>query len=458
LLATMNGSLIDEAHGGDLDHRTETAAGSEDVIRLAIARTWWANPAWIVVVWAPVGPVVAWLTTPNSFLVFWRSTKYFTTTDLITSLTYIVVLAFSLALAGASRGRVRPELLVSRRQLVLLANALRWFFGLTIFGYVAWIGVGVVHGVSPAAVVSAVSGDPGALHTLKTEIHPVAGLTSFTQFGPLVTVLAGLLKRLDRQGRYMRYAWPIIILAIARSFIYAERLAAFEVLAPLLLSYGLFARTDEKPRPIGRAWRRAAPFFAPLLLIVVFGVFEYDRSWSNYYKNNYDGSYASFTATRLTGYYATSSNNSALIEAQLSPELSLPYYTTQMLWTFPVISHYVSYQSITGIDPDTAYTDVLTNYDNPEFNNPGGLLEPEFDYGRIGGAIFWVLAGIIFGRIWLSIKRGSLVGVIWLGITYVSFLELDRFVYFSLGRFFPAAIGALVLTYKLRQLRTADTS
>src|SRR5205085_8950975 len=105
-------------------------------------------------------------------------------------------------------------------------------------------------------------------------------------------------------------------------------------------------------RPIAPLARRAlaiAPFAGVLALLLFFGTFEYFRSW-RYYKGDFD-SYAAFTLWRVTGYYTTAHNNSAMaLETQ--PRYPLPYATLRQLWTIPGLANTpLGYRKLTGVDP-----------------------------------------------------------------------------------------------------------
>ncbi len=79
---------------------------------------------------------------------------------------------------------------------------------------------------------------------------------------------------------------------------------------------------------------RSAVRFAPIWLtvsaIVMFGAYEYIRSWRHYQGS--EKSLTSFVLNRFVGYYATSFNNGALCLNERTPyEIPLPYYTLHAL-------------------------------------------------------------------------------------------------------------------------------
>jgi hypothetical protein len=429
---------------------------SDSGIRLPLASSWWAHPAAILLIWGPIGPIAAWATSSDSFIELWKTPKYFTATDLLVSLACLFVCATVTIICGVDRSRPARYLEMTSAEVEVVKIALRGLFYLTIFGYAMWAAIGMLHGVSVADVVHAIRGEAGSISALKRQIRPVAGITSCTQFGPLVVLLAALLRRAGAEPKARRYIGIIILLGLIRSVVYAERLAIFEVLAPLIVVHALFLPSSRQHKWLISVIRAAIPLIAPLVLLGVFALFEFNRSWTGFYKDTYNGSYASFAVTRLEGYYATASNNSALIERDFDKKLPLPYYTVQWAWTLPGVSKVVSYADATGVDPTTEWVLELQANANPEFNNEGGILTPAADYGTAGGVVYWALVGIFFGNIWRRVRRGSFTSICLLGISFVGLLEIGRFTYWSLGRFVPAVLGVLYLSTRLRQLKNAN--
>jgi hypothetical protein len=237
-----------------------------------------------------------------------------------------------------------------------------------------------------------------------------------------------------------------------RSFFLSERLALLEILVPA----AVLALRLLPGRSFGTAWRRGllavAPVGALLALVVFFTAFEYNRSWVSYYA--FQGlSLWEFGSSRLTGYYVTALNNSAMLLKGLMIPIPFPapYFTTEWLWTFPGFSKAFSYDALFGYPPDNSYRLMLEQLGTPEFNNPGGLLLPIADFGLVGAAIYWAVSGVLVGACFRLFRQGRLVGLLFYPIVFQALLELPRLLYLAAGRVFPTWLLLLVACLLLGQ-------
>ena len=114
----------------------------------------------------------------------------------------------------------------------------------------------------------------------------------------------------------------IMILAVFRAVLNSERLAVLELLVPafvvLLQTLPDRVLTQARMRMVA-----LAPMWAPCLLLGGFTASEFLRSWSNFYADR-QPSLVSFAAGRLTGYYVTAANNSAIFIERLEEPLGCP--------------------------------------------------------------------------------------------------------------------------------------
>jgi hypothetical protein len=148
---------------------------------------------------------------------------------------------------------------------------------------------------------------------------------------------------------------------------------------------------------------------------------------------------------RLGAYYATGYNNAVLID-DFGTETAVPYYPLEWLWNFPVVSAVTSHEQVAGLsEGGRGLGSLLRERANPQFNNPGGLLIPLFEFGVVGAVLFWLAAGSLLGAAYVRFRDASLPAVLIYPILVVGTLEIPRFIYWTQGRAFPAIVAALVL-------------
>jgi hypothetical protein len=329
-----------------------------------------------------------------------------------------------------------------------LGSVARGCFVLACIGYALWIAKGILGGIGPADALAVLRGERGAVGYLKGLASPVGGITTTTQLGPVVVLIHHVLRRAGRpQGRSAEIT--LVLLALVRVTLYAERLALIEILLPyVIIAFLVAPRRDTRPR---RLLRSLAPLMAPVVLLLIFGTFEHSRSWANYYKDQYtDSTYAQFVVDRASAYYATSSNNSGLIRQGFDEDLPLPYYTVKVVWRLPLIEAFFNYKTVTGVNPAPSWSYYLQQHANPEYNNEGGLTTAAADFGLIGGGLYWLLLGTAAGYLFRGLKEGRLAALVVYVAGFIGILEVSRISYWGTGRFVPTALAAYVLVRKLR--------
>lgn len=323
----------------------------------------------------------------------------------------------------------------------------RWFalaLALSLFGYIVWMAVGISRGFSWATVRDLLQHEElEQPEYVKFELFAtIPGVTTCVQFAIAAAVL-GLL------CWYQRVRWSGVALAglmlvtILRAGLLSERLALLEIAVPCCL---LGLRLRVMRHGLDQRWWRVwqfAPLAALLAVPVLFGTFEYFRSW-RYYRDDYP-SFTAFTLTRLLGYYSTAHNNGAMT-LDVIGRWPVPYWTWQDLWGFPLVEMSpLAYPQLTGVHPDQVYLHALERYANPEFNNWGGLFMPFVDYGLLGGTVFWLLGGYVAGRLYERFCQGRFSGCLFYPLVYLSILETPRILYLVATRCFPSVVFLFVL-------------
>jgi hypothetical protein len=155
-------------------------------------------------------------------------------------------------------------------------------------------------------------------------------------------------------------------------------------------------------------------------------------------------------------------NNSAyLLKTWQFPSI-LPVFTFEWLLKFPGLTLIMPGMQGFSLQVDEYRFALFSSGLNPEFNNPGGMLSPLIDYGMWGGMIFWLLTGLLFGRLYRSFRQGRPLGLLLYPFCLLSLLELPRVLYWTLGRAFPSlallSIACLMTRYSGTVLRRNDHS
>ncbi|MEU3756698.1 O-antigen polymerase [Streptomyces olivoreticuli] len=437
--------------------------GSGLAVRAAV---WWLHPCWTILLVVVPGAVTAAVVPPELFDAWWHTPKYFDARAAV-----LMAAGLGTFMAGAllvssphhqapldSHDSPAPgpnaSICLSPVQQKLLGRAGQVLVSLTLAGYLVWAVVAVVRGYGWEQVLAVARLEKGGLEAGKQLLHPVSGVTTFTQFGPVA--VACLLLHTRATGRRHILALVVLtMLACLRALLHAERIALIELLMPAVVIAVVLA---PRARQRQRAWHRLVPgrrgwAWAPLagLLAAVslFAVFEYTRSWK-YYRGQGDG-YVAFVLHRLGGYYATSANNSALLTDHIAAAHHLPYYTVEFLRRAPGFSHAVAALTPQLVWHGPSPRNEILAYINPALNSEGGLLIPFYDYGATGAVLVWVVLGYLLVRCYRLARAGSPGALVAYSVLYIGILELGRDFYWGQGRFTPTLTAALVLAWLLRR-------
>lgn len=411
------------------------------------ARHWpaWLNPAAVILGFTgSLSLITAGL--PDSVFEEWGVEKFFDRSHLLLAWVGIGALVIGIMIGstrtaagtGAEAGVLPHHDPEGRHHDELLE---KWYRGagiLVVGGYLAWLVIGLARGVSIALFQDVLDRDLGAISSLKGYLAPVGGVTTLTQLAGIVSAIGA---HRFCSTRRIGGLWIFVVAAGAfRALFYAERLALMEVLIPagvvLVLEAGFFTAR--------RRLTRWLPAFGLGGLVVVFAASEYFRSWI-FYADVTDLPFHRWVLLRLVGYYATAFNNNALFHDLGSSVGHDPYYSFPFAYDFPGVSAIFGRPEVGGADVSDWWMGQLQLYANEEFNNTGSFLVPMADLGVVGGALFWVIAGIVIGRIYQRARSGCEVGVIGYSVIFLGLLELPRFVYWTQGRFFPAVVAIALM-------------
>lgn len=410
-------------------------------LTVALSWPWWLHPV-VLVVGLTGSMAVVSILAPQSVYENWETVKYLDSDNSLWLL--ILLLAFLLgitAAAGRGFGSWASQLSLTPRSYAYIRRVYLGLSTLTILAYGIWSLWGVYNGVTLSSLTAVFQFDAGAVSSLKADIRPISGVTTMTQFGPVVVVLGVWLSRIEGR-RVMLGMWLCIALAAVRSVLYAERLALLEVVIPLVVAGCVFQRVGG--RRVSRPYVAAAPLLAVPALWVFFAVLEYGRSWP-FYQHLTNQPYFLWITWRLLGYYVTAFDNSALLNDALPPYHVPPYFSFPVVWSTPGFQNVFPAPSVGIVPLDTWYGSLLRSHANVNLNNTGSFLVFRAEWGDLGSVLLWLAFGLCFGLLYTWARSGKPAALVLYLSVLIGLLELSRFTYWTQGRCAPILLACLVL-------------
>lgn len=274
----------------------------------------------------------------------------------------------------------------------------------------------------------------------------ISGITTLTQIGvPCIILLAFLSFRSEKRKKLLNLMiMTIIVLALLRAFARGERLALLELIVPLSLVY-------LRIYGISNILVKTIPYIMVCMLIILFGAYEYFRSWIHFYHNKYD-SYLAFVLDRISCYYIMAQNSGASY-LNTNASSNIPWLTNQWFMKFPGfelkdewLQNYNSYMSFLRMNL------------NPQYNNISPVYSLQIDYGLLGAIIYIVILGFFSGRLYKQFVNGSGIGLILYPSWFVGILEFSRTFYFGSSRFFPIFITLMLTYFIVKVIENAGSS
>lgn len=399
---------------------------------------WWLHPAWIGGGMGAMVSIASYLTPDSMYRTYWRMPKFFDSGQLALCLACV---AFFVLGSVAGIGRVTPSRIAADWKLEipwkLAERAFAICFWGSLAGYAMWLGAALARGASASLFLGVLRGEKFAAYEMK-EVYlvTISGVTTLTQFGIAAMVL-GVMIGVAQGWRSVRLQLAILFfLSVARALFNSERLAIIELAIPATVLFLRLGVIESRWWDRIRVPLQFAPAAGFAVLVLVFGAFEYFRSWTTFYAGG-DLGFWQFASLRLLGYYVTALNNGALLVARFDV-FGAPFSTLHFLWRFPVVSSvaqavYPNLALDTPADADP-YLQMLDREANPEFNNASGLLPPVVDFGPAGALLFWLLAGLLCGLLyrWFVEKRAA--GLLFYPIFFIGIVEIARIQYWGEGR------------------------
>ncbi len=292
----------------------------------------------------------------------------------------------------------------------------------------------------------------------RTNIELTVGVTSLVNCAPAFFSIYAyrLLAGYERVPVWMHALGAVLLgFTVLRVYAWSERLALIEAAVPFSLTgalIGLRAR-----RGWIRLLTRLGPVFAIPALIGYFGAAEAFRSWASATYHERSG-FWEFAVGRLASYYYTALNNGAgLLATGRWPSLKFEYtlgWLHKAPMVGPLFSRYVhlSYGQL---------NEFLNKFEDIEFNNPSGLFTVVFDLGVPGAIVYFAVVGFAAGALFQAYRRGTVTGILFYPILFITFLEVFRYPYLGVSRSFTwvLGIGVILLVSQVSGARTrADTT
>ncbi len=419
---------------------------------------WWLSPVAIALIIGAASIIPTALVGDESFRTLWRTPKSITTETLLLFGCGAVALAFGALIAFAVYAAPRPGVTrwpaLDQDTLRLLSKAGTVLTALTVTGYLGFCFLILRSGLSFGQLFAG-SEDDGYLPA-KDAIGTIPGLTTMTQLGVAAVVIATTVA-------VQRFSWVevakvavVIGLAVPRAYIYAERLAILELVIPVSVIVAAHLSVGRRRQ---RTTARLLPLAGLALVVVVFSLFEYNRSWS-YYRTHGQTSFIEFALSRLAGYYVTALNNGQLILQHLDWPGRWPFDTIDGFWSAPGIEQAGLYERLRGYPPPysrghvSTYFDTLAQVGNPEINNQSGYVGPFIDYGWFGGLLFMFAIGVVAGLLYRQFCHGRPLGLLVYPVFFVGLVEMPRYVYWGQGRATYAWLAIAIVLFLLYRRRS----
>jgi hypothetical protein len=321
--------------------------------------------------------------------------------------------------------------------------------GLTILAYLIWF-LPILSNLN--LMIDIVFGRPGAMYVVRNSYTTIPGITTLTQLGIVyVSVYTVFRQDVSSYSRLLDMLFYVIVmLTLVRVIVWSERLAFIEIAVAIGVATQFGPRRIRLPRLISFL----LPLLAIFLLIIFFVVFEYRRTWINYYVNYYDSIFV-FGTDRFLEYYVLAINNGAgLMYTYKWPSWD-PAASFSFIFEFPFVGSYI--RSAFGETKNHAML-FLHYTGNEEFNNISGVFTLLFELGPIAFLLTY-LCGWLVGRSF-SLALTARFGVVVYSCVYVGMLEMLRIAYYSTGRFFVVMLGLflfiLVLNSSTPKLKIFD--
>jgi hypothetical protein len=282
------------------------------------------------------------------------------------------------------------------------------------------------------------------------------GVTSFSQLGVayVMAYLAATLVAHQDLGAVIRFQFRmLLVLTILRVQLWSERLAFIELAVPM----AAIILTHRPPRTTLGHWLyrligSVGPFLGIPLLLLVFTVTEFFRSWATYSKTQ-NLPLLEFMTSRLVTYYFTALNNGAgMLATQEGRWPTFDFYNT-MEWLYHLPLGIGSAAQGLFLRHEAA-NEFLERWADVEFNNMSGIFPIVYDLGYIGATLYFCCFGFAAGVLYRSMVNGRALGLMFFAPFYVGSLEIMRIAYINGSRVVLLVAGCTLFYVQIRTARS----
>ena len=389
------------------------------------------NPLFLVI-FLNFFAVILFLILPDSFIrSFTGEGKLLSLRSLILYLIFTLSFCVGYLSVPLYRSSEKESLILS--QFKLMYREIKIFayvtFILTVIGYIIWFKDIYLHFDYYLTLLLTV----GAYQVRDILLGKmISGITTFTQFGIISSILCLLLYIFTRKKLYMLFIYVILILAVIRAIFFGERLAILEILIPIMFVYLRFYPEKTKR------------FF--FLLLVGFLIIWSSELFRSYMSPVYHEAYTpfEFLIYRLAMYFVTTVNNGFLIFEKFPVFVNFLPDTLGFLYKILHIHN----------ESQLIYKELLINYLNPEYNNKSAWGTLYFDFGYFGIVITFII-GAVSRILYEKYKRLTMTGVLMYPIFLIFLFQSYRVLYINSSRvIYPyLIILSLILIYNYKKVK-----
>lgn len=279
-----------------------------------------------------------------------------------------------------------------------------------------------------------------------SHLETIPGLTTLTQFMPISLATFYFLFRAQYNSKLVKIAIPMgLVLTFIRSFVNHERLALLECIVPIAVVFFLTQHRILR-------FRLHRLYIGSLFgIYILFSASEYFRSWQ-YYRNTIDESFFVFSFFRLINYYSTALNNGAVYLELHNQISSLPIYSANFVWNFPILGTYLQ-DLMEKVQTNLTWSQVLkSTMGTDEFNNISPYFLVVGELGIVGAYCVFTALGYVVSRLHKTIisQRSTTIPIY--ACWVIGILELPRIFWFGSGRALPTILASLYLLRKLNSV------
>ncbi len=315
---------------------------------------------------------------------------------------------------------------------LMLMRSFRVLMFLTLAGYLIWF---MPVFLDPQKIVTMFSEHA---YNIRGSVSTIPGVSTLTQFGPVLSINIALLNgfKLLKKKRHRFYILLFILLVLMRTVLWSERLALLEIIIPYVVAYYPFVRASS----CLQWWYRKGAILLIPAVILLFGIFEYFRSW-NFYKDSYD-SYLSFLLQRFSAYYSISINNGiGFLEEYNEWPYFIGAYSFDFLYKLPFFNFFRNeYERIAE-----SYGTFLYLFARPEYTNQTALFSIVADFGFLISSMLYFVYGTVLGALFVGYRRQALFAIFIFPVGILSLYEIFRISYLSTSRSTYVIIGIIYL-------------